>query len=55
MNYVIAWDCLLVVLRNGYDLGCWIAPIPEEHKLEMLNKAIRFLQDEHKKEQPQLF
>ena len=51
-NYKIAWSCLLVVLKNGYDLGCWIAPIPEEHKQKMLESARKFLA---RKEQPCLF
>lgn len=51
-NYKIAWSCLLVVLKNGYDLGCWIAPIPEEHKQKMLESARKFLA---RNEQPCLF
>ncbi len=35
-NYVIAWRCLGIVLRKGYNIKSWIAPIPEEHKARMI-------------------
>lgn len=52
-NYKIAWSCLLVVLKNGYDIGCWIAPIPEEHKEKLLLNAKKYLAK--KKSQMELF
>ena len=52
-NYKSAWSCLLVVLKNGYDLGCWIAPIPEEHKEKMLKSAMSYLAKQ--KSQQELF
>ncbi len=51
--YTVAWNNLLVVLENGYDIGCWIAPIPEEHKEQMLSKAKKYLAK--KKSQMELF
>ena len=44
--YAIAWECLLVCLRNNYSLDIWIAPIPEEHKQKMLEAGKRFVAKE---------
>lgn len=51
--YQVAWENLLIVLEKGYDIGCWIAPIPEEHKEQMLLKAQKYL--ERQKRQKELF
>lgn len=49
-NYVIAWQCLLVCLRNNYDLRIWLCPIPAEHKEKMLEAGRRFLEKEKARE-----
>lgn len=51
-NYKIAWSCLLICLRNGYSLDCWIAPIPVIDKPIMVERAKLFLEREN---QPTLF
>jgi len=42
-NYQLAWQNLLIVLQKGYDLRCWIAPIPEEQKEKMIIHAKEYL------------
>ena len=51
-SYQIAWSCLLICLRNGYNLETWIAPIPEQDKPYMIEMAKAFLERES---QPTLF
>lgn len=51
-NYQIAWSCLLICLQNGYDLKSWIAPIPEQDKPFMIERARSYLERE---QQPTLF
>lgn len=41
--YKIAWSNLINVLKKGYPLQSWIAPIPEEKKKTMLEKGVEFL------------
>ena len=54
--YAIAWNCLLVCLRNNYPLEIWISPIPDEHKPKMLEAAKRFLEKERlSQREPSLF
>ena len=45
-EYQVAWNCLLVVLRNNYSLDIWISPIPPEHKAKMLEAGRRFIERE---------
>lgn len=45
-KYYISWICLLEVLRNGYNLGCWLAPISEEEKKIMLERGRRYIEKE---------
>lgn len=54
--YKVAWKMLLRCIEKGYDLGSWIAPIPEEHKKQMIAKAKEYLQKEQAlKKEPCLF
>lgn len=54
--YAIAWTCLLNCIRNDYPLEIWIAPIPEEHKIKMLEAGKRFIEKEKALErEPSLF
>lgn len=55
-QYKIAWNCLLVVLRNNYPLSIWIAPIPPEHKEKMLEAGKKYIEKERlSKKEPSLF
>ena len=45
-EYQVAWNCLLVCLRNNYPLEIWICPIPPEHKERMLEAGKRFIERE---------
>ena len=40
--YKASWDNLMIILSKGYDLGCWLAPIPEEDRKKMLERGLRY-------------
>ena len=55
-EYAVAWNCLLVCLRNGYSLDCWICPIPDEHRAKMLEAGKIYVERERlSKREPFLF
>jgi len=45
-EYQVAWNCLLVCLRNNYPLEIWICPIPPEHKARMLEAGKKYIERE---------
>lgn len=53
-RYRIAYSCLLICLRNGYDINtCWFSlDFNDEEKAKMLDKATKELEME---KQPVLF
>lgn len=52
VHYQIAWENLLMCLRNGWSLDIWVAPIPKEDRERMIKSGKRFIE---KEKQPSLF
>lgn len=55
-NYKIAFFNAVIVIKNGYPFDSWIAPIPNEHKADIWEKAIKYLKmKEKERKTPSLF